>query len=178
GINEKRLREQVVAVHLVRIAEPKEGPSAGLAFVVGIVSALTGRPVKPGCAMTGEVTLHGEITGVGGLSHKVRAAARAGRKRVLIPADNAKDVAQVSDTTLAQVEIVRAERSRPRPKGLRRPVELGDRAADVLSCRRVRDDPTGGVHGYNLSEFADLTSCFPRAVDVDRFERDEDLFTY
>src|SRR5437868_1405969 len=105
GVNEKRLREQVVAVHLVRIAEPKEGPSAGLAFVVGIVSALTGRPVKPGCAMTGEVTLHGEITGVGGLSHKVRAAARAGRKRVLIPADNAKDVAQVSDTTLAQVEI-------------------------------------------------------------------------
>src|SRR5262249_21259156 len=80
GINEKRLREQVVAVHLVRIAEPKEGPSAGLAFVAGIVSALTGRPVKPGCAMTGEVTLHGEIGAVGGLPFKIRTAAKAGRK--------------------------------------------------------------------------------------------------
>jgi ATP-dependent Lon protease len=70
------------------------------------VSALTGRPVRPACAMTGEVTLHGEITAIGGLPHKIRAAARAGRKRVLIPAENAKDVAQVSIDTLAQVEIV------------------------------------------------------------------------
>jgi ATP-dependent Lon protease len=106
GINEKRLREQVVAVHLVRIAEPKEGPSAGLAFVVGIVSALTGRPVKPACAMTGEVTLHGEITSVGGLPFKVRTAAKAGRKLVLIPAENAREVAGVPDDVLAQVEVV------------------------------------------------------------------------
>ncbi len=106
GITEKRLREQVVAVHLVRIAEPKEGPSAGIAFVVGIVSALTGRAVKPGCAMTGEVTLHGEITGVGGLAFKIRAAAKAGRKLVLIPAENAREVAQVPESILAQVEVV------------------------------------------------------------------------
>jgi ATP-dependent Lon protease len=106
GINEKLLRERVVAVHLVRIAEPKEGPSAGLAFVVGIVSALTGRPVKPGCAMTGEVSLHGEVTGVGGLPFKVKAAARAGRKLILVPAENAKEVAQVPNEVLAQVEIV------------------------------------------------------------------------
>jgi ATP-dependent Lon protease len=106
GINEKRLREQVVAVHLVRIAEPKEGPSAGLAFVAGIVSALTGRPVKPACAMTGEVTLHGEITGVGGLPFKIRTAAKAGRKLVLIPAENAREVAQVPDSVLSQVEVM------------------------------------------------------------------------
>jgi ATP-dependent Lon protease len=106
GVSEKRLREQVVAVHLVRIAQPREGPSAGIAFVVGIVSALTGRAVKPGCAMTGEVTLHGEVTGVGGLTFKVRAAAKAGRKLVLVPAENAKEVAQVPDDVLAQVEVV------------------------------------------------------------------------
>src|SRR5208337_3223139 len=94
-INEKRLREQVVAVHLVRIAEPKEGPSAGLAFVVGIVSALTGRAIKPGSAMIGEVTLHGEVTGVGGLPFKIRAAVKAGRKVVLIPAENAREISQV-----------------------------------------------------------------------------------
>lgn len=106
GITEKRLREQVVAVHLVRIAEPKEGPSAGLAFVVGIVSALTGRPVKPGCAMTGEVTLHGQITGIGGLPFKVRAAVKAGRKLVLVPAENAKEISQVPDDILSKIEVV------------------------------------------------------------------------
>jgi ATP-dependent Lon protease len=106
GISEKRLQDQRVAVHLVRIAEPKEGPSAGLAFVVGIVSALTGRPVKPGSAMTGEVTLHGEVIGVGGIPWKIRAAVKAGRKLVLIPAENAKEVAQVSNDILAKVEVV------------------------------------------------------------------------
>jgi ATP-dependent Lon protease len=106
GVSEKRLKEQVVAVHLVRIAQPREGPSAGLAFVVGIVSALTGRPVKPGCAMTGEVTLHGEVTGVGGLAYKIKAAAKAGRRLVVIPAENAKEVSQVPDSVLAQVEVV------------------------------------------------------------------------
>jgi ATP-dependent Lon protease len=106
AISEKLLRDLVVAVHLVRIAEPREGPSAGLAFVVGIVSALTGRPVKPACAMTGEVTLHGEVTGVGGLPFKIKAAAKAGRKQVLVPAENAREVSQVSDQILSQVEVV------------------------------------------------------------------------
>src|SRR5262249_24338452 len=58
GVTEERLRQTTVAVHLVRIAEPKEGPSAGLAFVAGVVSALTGRPIAAATAMTGEVTLH------------------------------------------------------------------------------------------------------------------------
>src|SRR5262249_23892220 len=87
-------------------AEPKEGPSAGLAFVVGIVSALTGRPVKPGVAVTGEVTLHGEVIGVGGVPWKLRAAAKAGRKLVLIPAENAKEVAQAPKHILAKLEVV------------------------------------------------------------------------
>lgn len=106
GMNEKLLRERVVAVHLVRIAEPKEGPSAGLAFVVGIVSALTGRPVKPACAMTGEVSLFGEVTGVGGLPFKIKAAVKAGRRLVLVPAENAREVSQVPDEVLSQVEVV------------------------------------------------------------------------
>jgi len=105
GISEKRLQEQRVAVHLVRIAEPKEGPSAGIVFVVGIVSALTGRPVKPACALTGEVTLHGEVIGVGGIPWKLKAAAKAGRKLVVIPAENAKDLAQVPDEILSQLDV-------------------------------------------------------------------------
>jgi ATP-dependent Lon protease len=106
GISEKLLRERVVAVHLVRIAEPKEGPSAGLAFVVGIVSALTGRPVAPGCAMTGEVSLFGEVTEVGGLPFKLKAAAKAGRKLVLVPAENARELSQVPNDVLSQLEVV------------------------------------------------------------------------
>jgi ATP-dependent Lon protease len=106
GISEKLLRERVVAVHLVHIAEPKDGPSAGLAFVVGIISALTGRAVKPGCAMTGEVTLFGEVKGVGGLPFKIKAATKAGRKVILVPAENAREISQVPDDVLSQLEVV------------------------------------------------------------------------
>jgi len=106
GIAESRFREQKVAVHLVRIAQPKDGPSAGIAFVTGIVSALTGRAIVPACAMTGEVTLFGEVHGVGGIPLKILAGAKAGRKLIFIPADNAKEVSQVPDEVLAQIEIV------------------------------------------------------------------------
>ena len=67
---------------------------------------MTGRPIKPACAMTGEVTLHGEVTGVGGVPFKIRAAAKAGRKLVLVPAENAKDVPQVEDEILRHLEVV------------------------------------------------------------------------
>jgi len=106
GISERRLKEQTVAVHLVRIAEPKEGPSAGLAFVTGIVSALTDRAVKAGFAMTGEVALHGEVGSVGGILHKVRAAAKAGRKVVIVPAANATEAQAVGAETGVEVHAV------------------------------------------------------------------------
>ena len=106
GVSEKRLKEQTVAVHLVRIAEPKEGPSAGLAFVTGIVSALTGRAVKPGFAMTGEVALHGAVGPVGGIPHKRRAAARAGRKVVLVPQANAAEAQAVAAEVGVEVRPV------------------------------------------------------------------------
>ncbi len=106
GLSDQQFQGKFVAVHLVRIATPRDGPSAGIAFLAGIVSALSGRPVRPACALTGEVTLHGEVTGVGGVPFKIKAAAKAGRKLVIIPAENAKDVAQVPDDVLAQVEVV------------------------------------------------------------------------
>jgi ATP-dependent Lon protease len=106
GISDAQLQGQRVAVHLVRIAEPKDGSSAGLAFVAGIVSALTGRPLRPAFALTGEVTLHGEVIGVGGIPLKVRAAAKAGRKHIIIPAENAKEVQQLPNDVLSQAEIV------------------------------------------------------------------------
>jgi ATP-dependent Lon protease len=106
GVSEKRLKEQTVAVHLVRIAEPKEGPSAGLAFVTGIVSALIGKAVKPGYAMTGEVALHGEVGPVGSIPHKIRAAARAGRKLVVVPQANAAEAQAVGAEVGVEVRPV------------------------------------------------------------------------
>jgi ATP-dependent Lon protease len=97
AISEQRLKTQTLAVHLVKIAEPKDGPSAGLAFAVGIASALLNKPVKPGFAFTGEVALHGDVGPVGGLLHKLSAAARAGRKHVLIPTDNREILKDLPD---------------------------------------------------------------------------------
>jgi ATP-dependent Lon protease len=106
GVPEAILKEKRIVVHLVRIAELRDGPSAGLAFVVGMVSALTGRAVKAGTAMTGEVSLHGEVTGVGGMVEKASAAARAGRKLILIPAENANEVARLDSAVLDRARIV------------------------------------------------------------------------
>ncbi|HVJ81400.1 MAG TPA: BREX system Lon protease-like protein BrxL [Planctomycetia bacterium] len=105
GIAEQNLRERRIAVHLTRIAELRDGPSAGLAFVIGMVSALTGRKVKAGTACTGEVSLHGEVTAVGGIAEKIAAAAAAGRKLVLVPAENAADVKRLPAELLARLEI-------------------------------------------------------------------------
>lgn len=105
GIPESRLKSQTVAVHLVKIAEPKDGPSAGLAFAVGIVSALANKPVKPGFAFTGEVALHGEVGPVGGLVHKIGAAVRAGRTHVVIPAANANVMTDLPADVKAAVQV-------------------------------------------------------------------------
>jgi ATP-dependent Lon protease len=105
NIPEQRLKTQALAVHLVKIAEPKDGPSAGLAFLVGMVSALTNRPIRPGMAFSVEVALHGEVGPVGGLPHKVAAAAKAGRTVVVIPAANAGVIDQLPEDLRAAVEV-------------------------------------------------------------------------
>src|SRR5262249_1271465 len=71
--------------------QPKEGPSAGLAMVTGIVSALTGRPVRNDLAMTGEITIMGRVLPVGGIQQKLRAASDAGVTEVLVPVDNLRE---------------------------------------------------------------------------------------
>jgi ATP-dependent Lon protease len=100
-----RLADSTVAVHLVNIADPKEGPSAGVAFVTAMVSASLGMPVRPSLAMTGEVTLHGFVGQVGGIVHKLKAAVQHQRKLVIIPAQNAADLRDVPDDILTAVEI-------------------------------------------------------------------------
>ena len=110
GLSPGALEGSRMTVHLVHIAEEREGPSAGAAFVVAMASAATGRPVRPGVAITGEVSLHGKVTGVGGIVEKALAAAAAGRKVLVFPRENAGELAGLPNEVLARLELAPVER--------------------------------------------------------------------
>ena len=95
-----------VHVHVPEGATPKDGPSAGVAMVTAIVSVLTGVPVRKDVAMTGEITLRGRVLAIGGLKEKLLAALRSGVKTVLIPKDNEKDLAEVTDSVKTGMTII------------------------------------------------------------------------
>ena len=92
-------------IHVPEGATPKDGPSAGIAMVTSIVSAITEIPVDKNVAMTGEVTLRGVVLPIGGLKEKLLAAHRAGIKKVLIPDENKKDLIEVPKTILDSMEV-------------------------------------------------------------------------
>jgi ATP-dependent Lon protease len=93
-------------VHVPEGATPKDGPSAGIAMTTAIISVLTGIPVRKDVAMTGEITLRGRVLPIGGLKEKLLAALRGGIKTVIIPEENAKDLAEVPAELKAKMEIV------------------------------------------------------------------------
>ncbi len=95
-----------VHVHVPDGATPKDGPSAGAAMATAIVSVLTGVSIRKDIAMTGEITLRGRVTAIGGLKEKLLAALRSGVKTVLIPAENEKDLADVPDSVKSGLEII------------------------------------------------------------------------
>ncbi len=96
-------------IHVPEGATPKDGPSAGIAMVTSIVSAITEIPVNKNVAMTGEVTLRGVVLPIGGLKEKLLAAHRAGIQKVLIPIDNKKDLSEVPDVIKKNIEIITVE---------------------------------------------------------------------
>ncbi|MDO9278472.1 MAG: endopeptidase La [Polaromonas sp.] len=106
GIPDEMFEKRDIHIHVPDGATPKDGPSAGAAMTTAFVSALTGIPVRADVAMTGEITLRGEVTAIGGLKEKLLAAHRGGIKTVLIPEENVKDLAEIPENVKGQLEIV------------------------------------------------------------------------
>src|SRR6195952_2147114 len=106
GLEPPSFERTDVHIHVPDGATPKDGPSAGAAMATAIVSVLTGIPIKKDIAMTGEVTLRGRVTVIGGLKEKLLAALRSGVKTVLIPLENEKDLADIPDVVKTGLEII------------------------------------------------------------------------
>lgn len=106
GIKPTLFEKIDIHVHVPEGATPKDGPSAGVAMVTSIVSVLTGIPVRKDIAMTGEVTLRGNVLAIGGLKEKLLAALRGGIKTVLIPKENEKDLAEIPENVKQGLEII------------------------------------------------------------------------
>ncbi|HYD74644.1 S16 family serine protease, partial [Ramlibacter sp.] len=106
GIADEVFEKKDLHIHVPDGATPKDGPSAGAAMTTALVSALTGIPVRADVAMTGEITLRGEVTAIGGLKEKLLAALRGGIKTVLIPEENAKDLQEIPENVKNGLEIV------------------------------------------------------------------------
>ncbi len=109
GIEPPIFERRDIHVHVPEGATPKDGPSAGVAMVTSIVSVLTGIPIRKDVAMTGEITLRGRVLPIGGLKEKLLAALRGGIKTVLIPHENAKDLAEIPDNVKNALEIIPVE---------------------------------------------------------------------
>jgi len=110
GIEPPLFDRRDIHVHVPEGATPKDGPSAGVAMVTAIVSVMTGIPVRRDVAMTGEITLRGRVLPIGGLKEKLLAALRGGIKTVLIPEENAKDLAEIGPNVKSGLEIIPVSR--------------------------------------------------------------------
>jgi len=132
GVPEDFYQKNDIHIHLPEGATPKDGPSAGVGICTAMVSVLTGIPVRAGVAMTGEITLRGEVLVIGGLKEKLLAAHRGGIKTVLIPEENVKDLVEIADNVKNRLEII--------------PVKWIDQALE-LALERTPEPLKAGVEG-------------------------------
>jgi ATP-dependent Lon protease len=106
GIEANFADQMDLHLHLPEGAVPKDGPSAGITIATAMISALTNRPVRADTAMTGEITLRGRVLPIGGLRDKVLAAYRVGIRRIILPAENQKDIAEIPERIRHQITFV------------------------------------------------------------------------
>ena len=118
----KRQEQQDIHIHVPEGATPKDGPSAGAAMATALTSVLSQIPVRSDVAMTGEITLRGEVLKIGGLKEKLLAARRGGIKVVLIPEGNVRDLKEIPDNIKAELEI--------------KPVRWIDEVLDIVLTRQ------------------------------------------
>ena len=146
GLEPDVFEKKDIHVHVPEGAIPKDGPSAGIGMCTALVSALTGIPVRADVAMTGEITLRGEVLPIGGLKEKLLAAHRGGIKTVLIPHENERDLTEIPDNIKEKLDIhtVRwidevlqvALTRQPEPRE-----EKGEEAAEVVKNSDNPDSP-------------------------------------
>src|SRR6185437_14368582 len=110
GIDPERFEKSDIHIHVPAGATPKDGPSAGVAMFLALVSLMSERTVRSDTAMTGEISLRGLVLPIGGVKEKVTAAARAGIKRVMLPARNRRDFEDIPEEARRQIEFVWLER--------------------------------------------------------------------
>ena len=104
-LDSKLFSTKNIHIHVPEGATPKDGPSAGITMMTAIASALTGKRVKPFLAMTGEITLRGQVLPVGGLKEKVLAAKRAGLKEIIVCKLNEKDISEIDSTFIKGIKF-------------------------------------------------------------------------
>jgi ATP-dependent Lon protease len=153
GIEPPLFDRRDIHVHVPEGATPKDGPSAGIAMGSAIVSVMTGIPVHRDVAMTGEITLRGRVLPIGGLKEKLLAALRGGIKKVLIPEDNVKDLAEISEAVKNGLDITPVARMEDVLKHalvrLPEPIEWDEKtAAEEPKPHVVADDESPGVTAH------------------------------
>ncbi|MBB5770748.1 ATP-dependent Lon protease [Brevundimonas vesicularis] len=149
GVKPPVFEKTDIHVHVPDGATPKDGPSAGVAMTVAMVSVLTGIPIRKDIAMTGEITLRGRVTAIGGLKEKLLAALRSGVKTVLIPQENEKDLADVPDNVKSALEIVPISTADEALKwalvGTLTPVEWDEAAEPLPAAVAAPEGPAAAV---------------------------------